>query len=374
MKRIEQVITFLLGILAVTSAHALEPLKDSADASVERNAKRLIAKSDTDRDGRIQKAENAELLKEYARHDANRDGALDLDELKRVNASQMDNPGKRLLNVLFKRTPQGAVYLDFYFPDEDTSAEKPVVIFTHGGGWAAGTKAKAGSGSFKIVHRELLKQGFCVLSVGYRKVKKGGDTAMRDCVIDSKDALRFISAYRKELGVDPSKIYTFGDSAGGHLAQMVLFSPPGSLKGDPELANYSYETVAGVSWYGPCDFQDVQLFNHDDRESFRDRFAARIMGSNAAAEDKEARYREMSPVSYLTENSPALLMIQGDKDTTIPVKQAYRMQEALKTIEAPVDVLIVKNAGHNWRSVNAPIEPSRDEIIKRTIQFLVEHR
>jgi acetyl esterase/lipase len=374
MKRIEWMITPFLGIIAVTSAHPLEPLRDSTHASTERNARRLIAKSDTNRDGKIQKAEDAALLKKHARHDANRDGALDFEELKRIHDAQLDSPGKRLLNVLFKRTQQGAVYFDFYFPDEDTSAEKPVVIFTHGGGWAAGSKAKAGSGSFKVVHRELLKQGFCVLSVGYRKVKKGGNTAMRDCVIDSKDALRFISAYRKELGIDPHRIYTFGDSAGGHLAQMLLFSPPRSLKGDPELAKYTYETVAGVSWYGPCDFQDVQLFNHDGRENFRDRFGPRIMGGNANSEDKEARYREMSPVSHLKEDSPALLMIQGDKDTTIPVKQAHRMQEALQTIDAPVDILIVKNAGHNWRSVDAPIEPSRDEIVKRTIQFFVEHR
>ena len=58
-------------------------------------------------------------------------------------------------------------------------------------------------GSFNDVHKALLKEGFCVLSVGYRKIAKGGETAMRDCVIDSKDALRFVSAYRKELGIDP---------------------------------------------------------------------------------------------------------------------------------------------------------------------------
>ena len=213
-----------------------------------------------------------------------------------------------------------------------------------------------------------------MLSVGYRLVNKEGDTAMRDCVIDCKDALRFISAHQKELGIDPKKIYPFGDSAGGHLAQMILFSSPETLKGDPELAKHSYQTVAGVSWYGPCDFQDVQLFNHDDRENFRDRFGARIMGKDAKPEDKEKLYQEMSPVHYLTKDSPPLLMIQGDKDTTIPVKQAYRMQEALKTIAAPVEIQIVKNSGHNWRSVDAPIEPTRKEITQATIDFFLENR
>ena len=89
---------------------------------------------------------------------------------------------------------------------------------------------------------------------------------------------------------------------------------------------------------------------------------------------KVERYREMSPISYLTKDSPPLLMIQGDKDTTIPVKHAYRMQAALETIDAPVEILIVKNAGHNWRSVDAPIEPSRDAIVNETIQFFLRNR
>ena len=360
--------------LAPVNAHGLEPLKDSTDQAQQAQAKLLLDKSDANGDGKIQQAEDEALWKRNARLDANKDGGLDAEELKQLNGGHIDSPGKKRLNVLYKQTPQGGVYLDFYYPDEDTNSDKPVILFMHGGGWTAGSKSKAGAASFNTVHRALLKEGYCVASVGYRKVKKDGDTAMRDCVIDSQDALRYLAAYKDTLGIDPNKMYTFGDSAGGHLAQMVLLAPQdGSLKGDAELAQYAYQTVAGVSWYGPCDFEDIQLFNHNDRANFRDRFGPRIMGGGAKPKIKEARYREMSPVSYLTKDSPPLLMIQGDKDTTIPVKQAYRMQEALKTIDAPVEVLIVKNAGHNWRSVDAPIQPTRSEIIKRTIQFLRDH-
>ncbi|MEP4077315.1 prolyl oligopeptidase family serine peptidase [Haloferula sp.] len=359
----------------MANVSALEPLKEASMKQLnEQKAARTLAKSDKNKDGKIQKDEGELFWRRNARHDKNGDGALDLEELKQIGDPQIDSKGRKLLNVIFKRTPQGPVYLDFYFPEKDAGSDKPVVIFTHGGGWAAGNKSKAGSASFNEVHKALLNEGFCVLSVGYRKVSKDGDTAMRDCVIDSKDALRFISAHHEELGIDPNKIHAFGDSAGGQMAQMIALSPSESLKGDKELAKFDYKTVSGVSWYGPCDFQDEQLFNHDDRAGFRDRFGPRIMGAGSKPEEKEQRYREMSPVSYLTKDSPPLLMIQGDKDTTIPVKQAYRMQEALKTIDAPVEVLIVKNAGHNWRSVDAPIEPTRAEIIERTIQFFLKHR
>ena len=66
-------------------------------------------------------------------------------------------------------------------------------------------------------------------------------------------------------------------------------------------------------------------------------------------------------------------MIQGDKDTTIPVKHAYFMQQKAKQLQAPVEIMIIKNSGHNWRKVDAEIEPSRTEIIERTINFFVDH-
>jgi len=64
-------------------------------------------------------------------------------------------------------------------------------------------------------------------------------------------------------------------------------------------------------------------------------------------------------------------MIQGDQDTTIPVKHAYHMQKHVKQVPAPANILIVKNAGHNWKPVGAPITPTTPEIEGQTISFLL---
>ncbi len=353
---------------------AIEPLKSASETVSNNGAIELLATLDTNKDGNIQNTEDLKFWKRNKGFDENKDNQLDLEELKQTFSRSINSPGKKLLNVKYKNTPIGGVYLDIFYPDEDTSNAKPVVFFTHGGGWATGNKSKASSGSFSKVHEAWLKEGFVVVSIGYRLVKKNGTSLMRDCVIDCKDAMRFISGHKASLGIDPNKFYTFGDSAGGHLAMMLLHTPPSTLTGDTDLKQYSYKTVAGVSWYGPCDFQDVQLFNHDDRPKFNDRFGPRISGKKATPEVKTKLYREMSPITALTENSAPLLMIQGDKDTTIPVKQAHRMQEQLKTIKAPVEIMIIKNAGHNWRSVEHPISPTREDIIKKTVKFVLKHK
>jgi len=288
------------------------------------------------------------------------------------DATYLKTGGEQKLEVVYKKVGKKELKLDLYYPTANRSDKCPVVVFTHGGGWAAGNRYKAAKGSFANVCGQLIEQGFAVVPVSYRLAKKGQGVAMRDCVIDCKDAIRYLAQNSESLGIDPNRICVFGDSAGGHITQMLLLASAEQLPGDADLAKASYKMLAGVSWYGPCDFEKVELFNHDDRANFRDRFGPRILQSDSGPKEKLARYREVSPINYLSKTSPPLLMIQGDKDTTIPVKHAYYMQEKAKTLQAPVEIMIIKNSGHNWRKVDADIDPSRSVIIERTVKFFVE--
>jgi len=299
-----------------------------------------------------------------------------------ASAQQAKKPRKALetgfprdLGVVYKTVGKRELEFDIYYPAAKASRPCPVIVYTHGGGWAAGSRFGASSGGFAPLFRILLDKGFCIVSVDYRLYNKGGTIQMRDCVIDSKDAVRYLVKNSKTLKIDPEQLFLFGDSAGGQIAQMLLLSPPDSLPGDETLAGVSYSPVAAVSWYGPCDFEKEDLFNHDDRADFNDRFGPRILpsGADVSAKEKLRLYREMSPINYLKNASPPLFMIQGNKDTTIPVKHAHYMAAKAKKVGAPVEVLIVENSGHNWRKVDAEISPSRDEIVQATAEFFSKH-
>ena len=336
--------------------------------------KKSWKKLDKNKDGKFSKKENERIWKRFKKLDTNKNEFISKEEFRKIKIPYLNHGGERKLNVLYKKTKEEDLYLDIYYPKNKKEGQKlPVVIYTHGGGWAAGSRHGAANASFKKVHTALLEKGFCVVSVSYRLWKKSGDVTMRDCVIDSKDALRYLSKHSKKLGIDSNRFFSFGDSAGGQLSQMLLLSSPACLKGEPSLAKYSYKMIAGVSWYGPCDFEKTSLFNHDDRANFKDRFGQRITKPNTKPEDKLALYKEMSPINYLNKNSSPLLMIQGNKDTTIPVKHAYYMAEKAKEVGAPVTTLIVENAGHNWRKVENDIMPTRESIIKTTIDYFVAH-
>lgn len=287
-------------------------------------------------------------------------------------ASHAATPGtdRTKLDITYKTTAQGPLRLDLHYPAAARpDAKYPLVLFTHGGGWTTGDKSIARGVRFQGASA-LTAQGFCVASMDYRLWSKDGNIMIRDCVTDAKDALRFLAKNAQRFSLDANRVFTFGDSAGGQIAQMLLLSPPESFPGDPALADAKYYLVAGVSWYGPCDFEKTELFNPDGRAGFRDRFGARIIKAGADAKTRLAAFREVSPVNYLRANSPPLLMIQGDKDTTIPVHHARYMKERADAVKAPVEILIVQNAGHNWREEGGALRPSLDEVVAKTAAFM----
>ena len=373
--------TLQLAIVAMVVIHQTafaqqEPSQNGKPSIGLAQAKQIMQKIDKDSNGTFEKSEDDRTWKRYRQLDSNKDQVLSIEELSELRPEYLETGGLRKLDLVYKTIDERELLLDLYYPTGGTKAAgspPPVVVYTHGGGWAAGSKHGIAKSSFKVVFLDLLEQGFAVASVNYRLCKKNSSVTMRDCVVDSKDAIRFLAKNSESLKLNPQRFFVMGDSAGGHIAQMLLLTPPEALPGDKSLASTAYRVLGGVSWYGPCDFENIDLFNHDDRADFRDRFAARILGANFDPAAKQERYREISPVNYLNANSPPLLMIQGNQDTTIPVKHAHFMSQKATAVKAPVEILIVKNAGHNWRQVGNEISPSRAEIEQSTVKFLVDH-
>jgi predicted peptidase len=46
-------------------------------------------------------------------------------------------------DIVYKTTAAGELYLDLFYPATELVGAYPLVVYTHGGGWAAGSKNKA---------------------------------------------------------------------------------------------------------------------------------------------------------------------------------------------------------------------------------------
>lgn len=280
--------------------------------------------------------------------------------------------GKSFLDVAYKQVDERQIKMDLYMPPGEQSQSAPVLYYVHGGGWAAGSKDKGGLPKMLPVFRKVADKGFVCVSIDYRLCKKNSGVLMRDCVTDAMDGLRFLKKNADQYGIDANRMVVWGDSAGGQLAQMLTLASPDTFIGDKRLVSYIVKPIAGMSWYGPTDFTDINLFKTDLAPRSPDRFGPRITGTSGGYQEHPKAYKEMSPYFWIQKESPLLLLMQGDTDATIPLAHAPHLKKKADQIGADVTMIIVKNAGHNWRNAGGNPEPGVQEIQRITAEFAVK--
>lgn len=136
-----------------------------------------------------------------------------------------------------------ALLMDIYLPKGDTVAERPLIIFAHGGYFLFGNKL-----GFKDDAEFFAKSGYVVASINYRliDVEETDMASMRaviDAVNDMKAAVRFFTkdhANANKYKVDTENIFVGGYSAGAvtslHYAYANTFDDIVEMGGQELLA------------------------------------------------------------------------------------------------------------------------------------------
>ena len=97
------------------------------------------------------------------------------------------------------------------------------------------------------------RHGIAVASADYRL---SGEATWPAQLHDVKAAVRWLRARAGELGIDGDRIAAWGESAGGHLAELLgLTTGDPALEGDVGVTGPSSEVCAVVAWYAPSDLR-----------------------------------------------------------------------------------------------------------------------
>jgi acetyl esterase/lipase len=108
--------------------------------------------------------------------------------------------------------------MDIYTP-KSGKAKYPVLIIFHGGGWLINNNSVMDSMSTYIVQHG----DYVVCNVNYRLLGDNNNVVtMNQMIEDAMGAVLWIKEHIAEYGGDSSKIVVTGDSAGGHLAAMII--------------------------------------------------------------------------------------------------------------------------------------------------------
>lgn len=101
--------------------------------------------------------------------------------------------------------------MDIARPTSQSTDLLPAVVDIHGGGWAEGER---GVSTDSI----LPNNGFFYCSIDYRL---SGEAPFPAQIHDCKAAVRWLRANAERLRIDPERIGVWGNSAGGHLAELL---------------------------------------------------------------------------------------------------------------------------------------------------------
>ena len=257
-------------------------------------------------------------------------------------ATTPDDASRFRTGVVFAthQRPEGPLELkmNIAMPEGDvTGAKRPCVIAIHGGAWAAGNRA-----DLNVLIRELAQSGYVAATISYRLVATDVFPAQS---IDCAAAVRFLRGHAAEYGIDPDRIGAVGFSAGAHLAMLLgtgsdadgLWAP--AAAGEP-----SAKVNAVVAFFGP-----TQLNAADIPERSKP-LVERLVGTEPMREGKSLNDRLLgaSPVTYVTPDDPAMLLIQGTKDPLVPHTQATLMGDAMTQAGVKGRVELILGAGHGW--------------------------
>jgi acetyl esterase/lipase len=239
--------------------------------------------------------------------------------------------------------------LDYYI-NPLSKQPTPLVINIHGGGWNHGVKE--GQGGFS----SFFKAGFAVANIEYRLTPQATAPA---AIEDTRCALIYLISHAKELNIDPKKIVIMGGSAGGHLALM------GGLLGNNHLFDTNCQGVnqikvaAIINKYGINDVGDWAY-----GPNIRSKSATNWLGSKAK---DDVFIKSVSPIHYITKNSPPIFIVHGNADPTVPYQQSVFLHKKLLELGVKTEFITVEGGLHGKFE-----KQKNDEINVAMMKFIAE--
>ncbi len=187
---------------------------------------------------------------------------------------------------------KGRVF-DVFEPEQIT---KDVALFiVHGGGWRGGTRA-----SFHEIMEELNNRGFLVASTDYRLYAKDAFQQLSDI----RDAYnRFVQLLKEKNR--PLKIAVYGESAGAHLASLLLCADPGACGEEYDTSVEWVKPTMGLLQATPVDFLPW--------EGMMPQTWGMLQNIAGAPYDQDPeRYERLSLKNYISAENPPIFFMEAE--------------------------------------------------------------
>ena len=226
----------------------------------------------------------------------------------------------------------------------------PLVIMPHGGPYGVRDKL-----DYDAEVQFLANRSYAVLQPNYRGSGGYGSAladagkgqigrAMQDDLDDGMDWLA------GEGTIDPARVCVVGGSYGGYAALWAVIRNPERYR--------CAASFAGVTDWKRILRYDARYLSRKGRRSWNDR----VRGG------EEFDLDSVSPALRAASLTRPVLIGQGDADTNVPIDQARRLVNALRTAGKPYDYKVYEGEGHGFSD-----PANRKDRLDRLDAFLARH-
>lgn len=235
------------------------------------------------------------------------------------------------------------------FAPKKADGSSPVLLFIHGGSWNSGNKD-----IYNFLGSRLARKGIVAVIIDY---PLSPDNQVHDMAKASAQAVRWTNENIKTYGGDPEKIFVSGHSAGGHLASLISVRDEyfDTLGVENPIRGTVLIDAAGLDMYW-----FLKEMNYPPGSEYLQAFT-----------DDPQVWKATSPIYYLDEKDPPMLILMGGKTLPGIEKTTERFLEEYKKIVPEPNFHLQKGKKHKPMIVQFLYSPN--QVYKWIGEFMEEN-
>ncbi|SHE99339.1 Acetyl esterase/lipase [Arenibacter palladensis] len=251
-------------------------------------------------------------------------------------------------------SPEGIeLTMDIYIPNTGKNSY-PVIAMFHGGAWMSNSKEIMSEPASYLASQSE----YIICNIDYRLLpQRNNSIKINEIIEDAFGAVLWIKSNIHEYKGDPEKIIVTGDSAGGHLASMVLTNgdnlssvgfeegnlsftpswlPPGMSAEDVKNSDWLC-VQAGIINYGAVSLYDMVKYDKFEEPNIfwigAKTKARGIFGNNINVNNNPEYYKAISPLFTVPDKDkralPPILLTVGSEDEIITPNMVVKYRDII---------------------------------------------
>lgn len=255
-------------------------------------------------------------------------GGADIRVLDAATIGGIVGPTVQVRSGIVYARPDGRdLRADLYLPAGP--GPHPAIVMLHGGLWRLGSRS-----TMSWEARQLASRGYVVMAIDYRLAPQSIFPAQ---ILDAKTAVYWLRAQAAQYGVDPSRIASYGYSAGAQLALLLGATDANSpLEPSwPAPTPLGSRVQAAVGLAPPTDFRDLPPDSNE--------FAYFLGGTPTSASQN---YALASPAYWVTGDDAPTFLAVGADDRLVNATAVRRYATALGQVGVYHELRVLAGQNH----------------------------